>query len=280
MSASGEIDFTVVTPNFNYGRFLGECLASVAGQEGVRVEHLVIDGGSTDDSEEVVRGYEGVDWQSESDEGMSDAINKGFVRARGRWVMWLNADDRLKPGALREVKEFAEGKGELDVIYGGWDFVDDGMRLKKRMSVFPMKGLMLRHMGCYIGSTACFVNRERVLEAGHLLDASFHYVMDGEFYCRLLGAGMRFGYLPVCLADFRLHGENQSFRNRGEEGVRGRLRLEQQYAESRTIRRVYGVTLFESEHANSVVDACLYFGCRVQKAFLGLVHRRRLRMPR
>ena len=96
-------DFTIITPNLNYGRFLGDCLRSVAEQEGVTLEHLVIDGGSTDDSAEVAARFRHVIWSQERDEGMSDAINKGFDRATGDWVMWLNADDRLKPGVLASI---------------------------------------------------------------------------------------------------------------------------------------------------------------------------------
>lgn len=101
-------DITIITPNLNGGRYLADCLASVAAQTGVEVEHLVFDAGSTDDSGEIVQRFPEVKWLQEPDEGMSDGINKGFDRARGEWVMWLNSDDRLKPGALAEMKRFAE----------------------------------------------------------------------------------------------------------------------------------------------------------------------------
>ena len=94
------MDFTIITPSLNYGHFLGDCLGSVASQDGVNLEHLVIDGGSTDESAEVASKFPHITWLQGPDEGMSDAINKGFDRATGKWVMWLNADDRLKPDAL------------------------------------------------------------------------------------------------------------------------------------------------------------------------------------
>src|SRR6056297_2520300 len=98
------MDFTIITPNLNYGRFLGECLESVAAQRDVTLEHLVFDGGSSDDSAEVVARSPHATWIQEHDGGMSEAINKGFDRAKGDWVMWLNADDRLKPGVLAELR--------------------------------------------------------------------------------------------------------------------------------------------------------------------------------
>ncbi|MFN6095867.1 MAG: glycosyltransferase, partial [Verrucomicrobiota bacterium] len=104
--------FTIITPSLNYGRFLGDCLNSVAKQldelrtgksRFFEVEHFVLDGGSNDDSAEVASRFPHATWIQEADEGMSDAINKGFDMATGEWVMWLNADDRLKPGALAKV---------------------------------------------------------------------------------------------------------------------------------------------------------------------------------
>ena len=92
------MDFTIVTASLNYGRFIGDCLASVAAQEGVNCEHLVMDAGSTDDTAAVVSHFPHATFFQEPDAGMSDGINKGFRRAKGDRVMWLNADDRLKPG--------------------------------------------------------------------------------------------------------------------------------------------------------------------------------------
>ena len=86
------------------------------------VEHLVIDGGSTDDSAAIVARFPHADWSQGKDKGMSDAINKGFDRAQGDWVMWLNADDRLKPGALAAIKQAAQ-QTSADIIYGDYDFI-------------------------------------------------------------------------------------------------------------------------------------------------------------
>ena len=125
--------FTIITPSLNYGHFIGECLESVAGQVddskaekicGIEIEHIVIDGGSTDESAEVVARFPHVKWIQESDDGMSDAINKGFDKATGEWVMWLNADDRLKPGSLEKMVAELD-KTNADVVYGDWDFIDE-----------------------------------------------------------------------------------------------------------------------------------------------------------
>lgn len=266
-------DFSVITANLNGARYLGDCLQSVASQKGVTVEHLVMDGGSTDESEKVVSRFPGVVFHQEADSGMSEAINRGFRRARGDWVMWLNSDDCLKNEALAKVLAFVSREEKAEVVYGGWDFVDQNRSLQKRMSVFPFRRMMLAHLGCYIGSTACFLKRKSTIGEGHFLNSNFQVVMDGEYYCRLARAGKHFSYLAAILAEFRLHGENTSFRRYQKEGVEGHLALQKQWAEGAAIRREYGVSLFHGEHANGLVDAAFYYFFLVQKAILKRTYR-------
>lgn len=266
-------DFTIVTANLNGGTYLRDCLRSVAAQEGASFEHLVIDGGSTDESAEIVAEFPDVIFHQDHDSGMSEAINRGFRKAKGRWVMWLNSDDRLKPGALRKVRQFAENHPAADVLYGGWDFVDGEGAFIRRMSVFPFRRLMLAHLGCYLGSTSCFLRRETTIAEGYFLNEQFHLVMDGEFYNRLARAGKRFVYLPRILAEFRRHGDNASLHRYSSEGIEGHLALQKQWAEGAAIRREYGISLFRGEHANGVVDALLYYFFLGQKAWLKRWHR-------
>jgi glycosyltransferase involved in cell wall biosynthesis len=268
-----EMNFTIITPSLNYGRFLGDCLESVASQHGVSLEHLVIDGGSADDSAAVAAGYPHVTWVQEPDEGMSDAINKGFERARGDWVIWLNADDRLKPGALVGLLHHLE-KSEADVVYGDWDFVDEDGRFIRKV-VAPQWSMFVHvHHHCFVGSTAAFYRKSTVIEAGYRLRKDFRYVMDGEFYARLHAAGMKFDHVPVNLADFRLHGGNASQRHLGKtRDMDTILAAERQHVESRAIRRMYGVTLFEDPYLNGLVDGVLWIVARGWKA----VNRLRLR---
>ena len=100
-------DFSIITASYNYAEYIREMLDSVAGQEDVTFEHIIYDAGSTDGTLDIIKEYEHVSLFVEPDDGMSDAINKGFERASGEWVMWLNTDDRLHPGALKEVLRFA-----------------------------------------------------------------------------------------------------------------------------------------------------------------------------
>ena len=141
------MDFTIITPNLNHASFLGDCLSSVARQAGVTLEHFVIDGGSTDDSALVATGFPHAMWSRDSGRGMSNAINDGFGRARGDWVMWLNADDRLKPGVLAEVKKFA-ALTSADVIYGDYDFIGASGTHIRRIKVIGWSPFVHIHHHC------------------------------------------------------------------------------------------------------------------------------------
>lgn len=265
------MDFTIITPSLNYGRFLGDCLASVAGQEGVELEHWVLDAGSTDDSERVAAGFPQVRWLSEPDEGMSDAINKGFDRARGEWVMWLNADDRLKPGVLLEMRRRL-ANSRADVVYGDWDFVDGEGRRLRTVRVPGWSKFVSVHHHCYIGSTAAFYRRSTVIDVGFRLRKDFHIVMDGEFYARLAAAGKRLEHVPVNVADFRLHGGNASQRFLGKTREMERiLEAERYHVESRAIRRAYGITLFADPYLNGMVDGVLWIAARGVKILYRLL---------
>ena len=254
--------FTIITPSLNYGRFLPDCLASVAAQKGVTFEHLVIDGGSTDDSAEVVARFPHALWTQEADKGMSDAINKGFDRAQGDWVMWLNADDRLKPGALVTMLSLLE-KSNADVVYGDWDFINKEGDFLRHVTAPKWSRFVHVHHHCFIGSTAAFYRRATVIHEGLRLRDDFLYVMDGEFYARLDAAGKRFEHVQVNVADFRMHGGNLSQRNRGKtRNMQTILAAERQYIESRAIRRVYGTTLFEEPYLNGLIDGILWIAAK------------------
>ena len=269
--------FSIITASYNYGQYIGECLESVAVQiaelkaldESHEVEHLIMDACSKDDTAEVVSRFPHATFFQEPDKGMTDGINKGFRKAQGDWVMWLNADDRLKPGALKAVMEFAEKHPEADVIYGGWDYIDGDGKFLRQMRATPFDRRILVQQGCYIGSTACFYRRKTTIGEGHLLDDQFGYCMDGEYYARLAHHGKRFMHIPgSILADFRLHDQSISQSNLGKTDMTGILRLQRQLAEPRAIRRLYGIKPFKDENLSLVVDGVLYHVYRLKKGIL------------
>lgn len=266
--------FTIVTPSFNQGRFIADCIESVK-QQNYPHEHLIFDACSTDETLDVLKRYDddsGLKWVSEPDKGQCDAINKGFTAASGEWVMWLNADDFLLPDALAKVAAFIEQHPEADVVYGGWNFTDVDKRITKTSKVFPFDLGMVVHYGTYIGSTACFYRKKTVIDEGFLLNLKFRFNMDGEYYARLGTAGKRFSYLPEILAGFRVHEQNVSYQYKSQAGMDGILRRQLALAEGMAIRRVYGITLFKNEMANTVVDAAIWYFYRVKKIALKLFY--------
>ncbi len=218
---------SIVTPSFNQGCFIRDCIESVKSQTEVEWEHIVQDAGSSDETLAVLREYPHLKWVSEKDQGMSDGINRGFRKATGDWVMWLNTDDYLLPGALTRMLAFAGRHPEADVIYGDTDFVDATGKLLRHKREHAFYFNILLYYGCYIQSTATFIRR-RVLEAGHFLNIDYRVCMDFDYYVRLSRLGYRFAHLPVSLAAFRWHATNtstvQSQRRREE-----RLRVQRDY---------------------------------------------------
>jgi glycosyltransferase involved in cell wall biosynthesis len=158
---------------------------------------------------DVLKEYPHLLWTSEPDDGQSDAINKGFARATGDWLMWLNADDYLLPGSLREVRDFAAAHPDADVIYGDCGFVEESGKLLRVKREFDFDFYMLLFWGCYIPSTAAFYRRA-IVDRGFLLDVSYKVGMDLEYYLRLADAGFQFRHLSKTLACFRWHASNVS----------------------------------------------------------------------
>lgn len=203
--------FSVVTPSLNQARFIHDCLAGVAAQRdgNIDVEHLVLDACSTDGTIGILKQTSGIQWTSEPDDGQTDAINKGFLKATGDWLMWLNADDYLLPSALAKIHEFALANPAAEVIYGDCLFVDEAGRTlrEKREGGFDFN--MLLFYGCYIPSTATFFRRD-LIDRGLLLDPHFRNCMDIDYFLRLALARARFEHLPELLAAFRWHDSNIS----------------------------------------------------------------------
>lgn len=194
--------FSIITPSFNQGHYIRDCIRSVMEQEGVEVEHIVIDAGSSDETLQTLAGYPHLLWTSEPDQGMSDGINKGFLRATGDWAMWLNCDDWLLPGALAKVADFITKHPEADVVHGDCVYVREDKSPIRRKLDTPVDEWDFLFVGCCIPSTSTFYRR-RIVENGHLLDVGYRNCMDWEYYLRLTRHGFRFHYLPEAIACFR-----------------------------------------------------------------------------
>lgn len=176
---------SVVVPCLNLGRFLGETLDSLVGQRYPNLEILIQDGGSTDDSAAIASRYgEAVSWLSETDRNQSDAINRGFRRATGDWVTWVNADDVLAPEALWRVSEAATRQPQAGVIAGSGYVMDEG---GNKASVLREPGANWRWQLvnlCYpFVQPAVFYRTELIQRLGGV-DESLEYAMDWDLLIR------------------------------------------------------------------------------------------------
>ena len=204
---------SVVTPSFNQGQFIERALKSVAAQSGAQIDHVVIDGGSTDNTVDVLQRFDkNIRWVSEKDKGQTDAVNKGICASSGEIIGWLNSDDIYYPDAISQVVMFFGAHPEIDVVYGMADHIDVD---DKPFEAYPSEPWNLDRLkdNCFICQPAAFFRR-RVVEKYGLLDVNLHYCMDYEFWLRLGKAGVRFGYLENKLAGSRLYAENKTLRSR------------------------------------------------------------------
>lgn len=199
---------SIITPSFNQGIFIEETIRSVLEQDHDDIEYIVMDGGSTDGTVDVLRKYPQVQWVSERDRGQSDAINKGFRRATGEVMAWLNSDDRYAPRILGEVMRYFAAHPACRLLYGDITFMGrDGSRL------YDLAGDKLSYaslVACpdLVRQPSTFWRRSLVEERGGV-DESLHVVMDLDFFLRI-GHGERFHYLPRVLSHYRCYEENKS----------------------------------------------------------------------
>ncbi|MFN0084286.1 MAG: glycosyltransferase family 2 protein [Blastocatellia bacterium] len=198
---------SIITPSFNQARFLERTICSVLDQGYPNLEHIVIDGGSTDGSVEILRRYADrlAYWVSEPDGGQSHALNKGFARATGEIFGWLNSDDVYCPGALAQAgRRFAEDRA-LDLFYGGLYLIDAEDRLLDAHWAGPCNPRYTLHVGLDIHQQALFWRRELMDRVGGI-DETMNFSMDVDLIMRLLLHG-RAARTRDYLGMFRVHDE-------------------------------------------------------------------------
>jgi glycosyltransferase involved in cell wall biosynthesis len=206
---------SIVTPSYNQCQFLEFALESVRAQNYPSIEHIVIDGASTDGSVAYLRsltgkpGWKHVRWTSEPDAGQSDALNKGFRLASGQVVGWLNSDDVYRRGCFETVSRAFEQQ-LTDVLYGDTTWIDEkGALLQVRREIGFSPFVMLYHRALCVPTASTFFAR-RIFEDGNFLDIEYRYAMDLEFFLRLQRKGYKFRHIPELLADFRWHSASKS----------------------------------------------------------------------
>jgi glycosyltransferase involved in cell wall biosynthesis len=241
---------TIVTPCLNSAATLPEALASVPADPAI--EHVAVDGGSTDGTLELLQGAAGVRFVSEPDRGLSHAMNKGVAMARGEYIGWLNADDYYLPGALEAVLDaLADGPvwvtGPCLIVDGSGTEIRRGVTRYKRFFLrrYSRRSLLVQN---FVAAPSTFVRRDALIEAGGF-DERFKYSMDYDLWLRLAERAPPV-VLDRPLAAFRMAGESLSMtgferqfeehaQNACEHGHGERLAVAANVAVSRLIVLMY-----------------------------------------
>ena len=193
---------TVVTPTYNMADWLPRCIASVEAQTYRYIEHIVIDGGSSDGTLEFLRSQGSVTWVSEPDRGQSEAINKGLRRANGDVLGWLNADDELTPRAIERVVDALSAHPGAGLFYGDIEVVEAGTSDR----VPPLGPYSVQGMWCSnnLSQPGTFWTRAAQDQVGEI-DETFHLAMDFDLWLRFAHAGVAGVYIPEVQARFAVH---------------------------------------------------------------------------
>lgn len=201
---------SIITPAYNHVKFIEATILSVLNQKDVDLEYIIIDGGSTDGTVDIIRKYEDrlACWVSEKDRGQTDAINKGFARAGGDILAWLNSDDTYEPGALAEAINYLDQHPDVGLVYGDAHFINSRGEIIGKFPAAQTDLARLRRGYVHIPQQASFFRASLWKEVGPL-DPTFYFAMDYDLWVRL-AAKAALVYRPGFWASFRMHGEGKS----------------------------------------------------------------------
>jgi len=196
---------TIITPSFNQAPYLEETINSVLGQTYPHIEYIIMDGGSIDGSVEIIKRHQSklAYWISEKDRGQTDAINKGFARAKGEVLAWINSDDTLLPNAVEEAVRFLNENPDIGLVYGDTHYIDEHSIVIGCFPAAQTDLARLRRGYVHIPQQASFF-RKSIWDQISPLDPEFFFAMDYDLWVRIAQLS-EIRYLPRLWANFRLH---------------------------------------------------------------------------
>ena len=198
---------SIVTPSFNQARYLPLTLQCVREQDYPDIEHIVVDGGSTDGTLDILRGAPGIRWVSEHDHGQVDALNKGFKMCTGEILAWLNSDDTMNRNTVSTAVGALLRTG-ADLVYGNLEIVDEHGKFRRMSHGIPFDFRILLYGINYIGQQTVFFRRELLERVGPLRE-EFDNGFDYELWLRMAQHG-KLVYAPGLRAQIRFHAEAKS----------------------------------------------------------------------
>jgi glycosyltransferase involved in cell wall biosynthesis len=200
---------SIVTPSFNQGRFLEQTILSVLNQDYADIEYIIIDGGSTDESVDIIRRYEKhlAYWVSEKDRGQAHAINKGLEKATGDVFAFINSDDVYLPGAFRAVVEYFRKHPSCEWLCGETILFGPEIETVLAPTRVPKTAAHALSWAYVAAQPGMFWKREILTEG---FQERWRYCFDNEMYARLLIRGHKCEHLPVPIATYRYHAESKT----------------------------------------------------------------------
>ena len=204
---------SIVTPSFNQARYLEATIQSVLAQDYAQIEFILVDGGSTDGSLEIIHRYADrfAWWVSEKDRGHADALNKGFAHAHGQVFAWLNSDDTYYPGAVSAAVAFLQAHPEVGMVYADADYTDEHGQVMGRFASRQTDYRRLLRGSVHIPQATTFYRADLWRQLGPL-DLELFFGFDYDRWVRLAKVS-RLQYVPKLWATFRLHEQGKSVRN-------------------------------------------------------------------
>jgi glycosyltransferase involved in cell wall biosynthesis len=213
-ASRGIADISIVTPSYDMLAFLPRCVASVADQVGMEVEHIIIDGGSTDGSVQWLNDLPGIIVRSEPDEGMYDALNKGLQMCTASIVAYLNCDEQYLPGTLARVQRVFEERPDVDIVFGNTILVDPAGMAVAFKKAYPLRWRYVVWSYLHVYSCAMFFRRSSLVGTAPF-NTSYRAVADADLVVRLLKSGRRAYHIRDYLSAFTLTGSNLSWSEAG-----------------------------------------------------------------
>ncbi len=208
---------SIITPSFNQAKYLEDTIQSVLDQNYANLEYILVDGGSTDTSVDIIRKYDDrlAWWVSEKDSGQAEAINKGLSHATGEIVAWLNSDDIYLPGTISAVVRAFEENPDVALVYGNMLAVDEN---GETINILRYEQLNLEDLLCFqiIGQPAVFFRRDALEKAGDL-DPTYHFLLDHHLWLRIAMQG-RILHVDQTWAAARYHAEAKNRARAAEFG--------------------------------------------------------------
>ena len=201
---------SIITPSFNQARYLEATILSVLEQNHPNIEYIIVDGSSTDGSVDIIKKYADrlAWWVSEKDQGQTDAINKGFARARGEILAWINSDDTYEPGAISAAVKYFQSHPGAGLVYGDTHFIDQDGHVIGKFAASQTSYQLLRRGYVHIPQQAAFFRGDLWRQVGPL-DPSFYFAMDYDLWVRI-AARAPIQYVPQMWANFRLHSSGKT----------------------------------------------------------------------